>query len=1299
MKRLALVLFGLFLLVSNAHAVRLRAIATTEEYGVLGEEVTQLADGSYLFRDGAAVYRKTEQGVVTKVITAGVSQTVNTGKKVSVIFSAAFDHSGWIAMYTAFTDSSVGITRVNAANPTGTFQEVMPWTFSAPILSMSLNEGGQLAFQTLDGRIFFDGQLLATATQGGAPGTFQSLGPPLVTPSGHVVFLAGLNPPSNPNTPWVEQGFFKGGNPQSDLIFQARPRTGTYALDENGKIIFEGAIYSNQFFVREGRYQLDPETGALGIIGEASSFLDPNSQTFDAKGGRILYKLNAGVTLKTMNYTDGDIREIVAPSACIAGAAVDFIQFHPKIVQDNLVMFYAGLDTGIRGIYRAEEGTQNFGSVHAVINANITGAKKLKNRERPLQTVIDATLGDIIFLDGRASTEDQNNDMAFVWLAFREDDSSPAPLDGPTYKKTNAFTPTEAGNYRIQLSVANCGNSTDTAELLVRVGAFQNHPPQPTASPNPVTVRPGVPATITISPHDPDAGQTMTYAVVNGGSSHGTASVGLHSGIVTYTADANTTATSDSFVVNVQDNYSIPASGQVTVNVQISREGDPNAVTAKITAPIDALIHDSFHLSGASSTPQGGLTYEWTVKPKKGAARTYSGAEVDVPTGDDPDTYPIKLTVRDSSGASSTATASVKVGAIAHVVKVDRLAQAVDAKYKNTPWKKDIYDSSTNTIGKKGCFLSSIAMLIKANGVDAIPLDDTSDKSQEVTPGGINSWFSSIPNFFNAKHDPQPDEIKDAMRSLGLVYDKKDSSSFAEVETLVLSGEPVILHIEGFPEGFVENRRRDKQKRREGTSHFVVANGIAMVKDKNGNFVKTLAIIDPGKNGIKTLNDLWFTENKFKDYRTIHAAPPQAKIASDSSSVYVSMSAATAFRLKDSSNRTTGINSNGQVLENIPNSNFTSERLDDSDGGNDISEGSNSVWVHPVHNGDAFTVEITSSETVSDVIEISMMGPNGVLNKFLQIPFTSSPSAPSSYTFSYSDMQVLKGTMQFSRFEVGSDSILIEGMLTGGGGVYYPDTQDISVFVNGSAWKRNIPAGTFVHSGSDFVYEEDGDQPVRIVLYQNGLIHVEIHNFETPPSVPYTRSLGMAFLVGGDLFAGVAPKSERKTNKLVQIATTNSTVNIGARSVVSVELLNDLNGEYEYGVDVYLDGRQIATRNKTERLFAAEAAVSNQGPSYWEVYSYMVDRKIKTELSRGISKYSRENEKLRKLLSKELTEARRAQIEAEIERNEGFVEALNFQINQARIDLDGPVVLRINGETNEVSQKPAAGISAVPRSK
>jgi hypothetical protein len=189
----------------------------------------------------------------------------------------------------------------------------------------------------------------------------------------------------------------------------------------------------------------------------------------------------------------------------------------------------------------------------------------------------------------------------------------------------------------------------------------------------------------------------------------------------------------------------------------------------------------------------------------------------------------------------------------------------------------------------------------------------------------------------------------------------------------------------------------------------------------------------------------------------------------------------------------------------------------------------------------------------------------------------------------------------------------------------------------------------------------------------------------------------MAFLVGGKLFSGIVPRGERKNNKLAQIETSKTTLNVGERSSVSIEFLTDLKGEYEHGVDVYLDGHQIVTRHKTDRLFFAEACVTHPGRGYWEAFPHMVDRKTKAELSHGIERYRRENVGLRKLLAKDITEARRAEIEAAIERNVRLIDALNFQINQARIYLDGPVVLQIDGEGNEVSQKPLLGVPAYPR--
>jgi len=67
-----------------------------------------------------------------------------------------------------------------------------------------------------------------------------------------------------------------------------------------------------------------------------------------------------------------------------------------------------------------------------------------------------------------------------------------------------------------------------------------------------------------IRPNDPDAGQTMTFAVATP-PVHGTAIVDA-SGLVTYTPALHFTG-SDSLVVTVTDNGTPPLSGTVTIVV------------------------------------------------------------------------------------------------------------------------------------------------------------------------------------------------------------------------------------------------------------------------------------------------------------------------------------------------------------------------------------------------------------------------------------------------------------------------------------------------------------------------------------------------------------------------------------------------------------------------------------------------------------------------------------------------------------------------------------------------------------
>src|SRR5262249_27252405 len=108
----------------------------------------------------------------------------------------------------------------------------------------------------------------------------------------------------------------------------------------------------------------------------------------------------------------------------------------------------------------------------------------------------------------------------------------------------------------------------------------QNQAPAPTAPA--IHTTQNTSGTSQISPNDPDAGDTFTFAVTTL-PAHGTASVDAM-GRVTYTPALNFTG-NDSLAITVTDNETPPLSGAVTISVTVANR--PPAPTA---LPISARL-------------------------------------------------------------------------------------------------------------------------------------------------------------------------------------------------------------------------------------------------------------------------------------------------------------------------------------------------------------------------------------------------------------------------------------------------------------------------------------------------------------------------------------------------------------------------------------------------------------------------------------------------------------------------------------------------------------------------------------
>jgi len=143
----------------------------------------------------------------------------------------------------------------------------------------------------------------------------------------------------------------------------------------------------------------------------------------------------------------------------------------------------------------------------------------------------------------------------------------------------------------------------------------------------------------------------------------------------------------------------------------------------------------------------------------------------------------------------------------------------------NSSWADSLYDSDTTKIGKKGCALSCIAMVLKAYGVD-------------VNPGTLNAWMKENKKYkgesvkWETLRNYSGNSIKDDEPSgEGLGYDK-DKKQVILPETLPSLSPMDATLSRGFPV-IVQVLNPDS-----GNQHWVIVTG----KTSSGDY----KILDPG---------------------------------------------------------------------------------------------------------------------------------------------------------------------------------------------------------------------------------------------------------------------------------------------------------------------------------------------------------------------------------------------------------------------------------------------------------------------
>ena len=169
------------------------------------------------------------------------------------------------------------------------------------------------------------------------------------------------------------------------------------------------------------------------------------------------------------------------------------------------------------------------------------------------------------------STVSANDPDAGQTQTFRV---SPPPANGiatvtPSGLATYTPAPGFSGPDSFGVTVTDNGTPPLSGTVTIPV-TVQVPPPPPNRPPMPmalgISTPQNTPGTSTVSPNDPDAGQTQTFSISTP-PANGTATV-TASGLATYTPASGFSGT-DSFAVTVTDNGTPPLSGTVTIPVTV----------------------------------------------------------------------------------------------------------------------------------------------------------------------------------------------------------------------------------------------------------------------------------------------------------------------------------------------------------------------------------------------------------------------------------------------------------------------------------------------------------------------------------------------------------------------------------------------------------------------------------------------------------------------------------------------------------------------------------------------------------
>ena len=236
--------------------------------------------------------------------------------------------------------------------------------------------------------------------------------------------------------------------------------------------------------------------------------------------------------------------------------------------------------------------------------------------------------------DGQALTYSITNRP--TWATFSTTTGSFSGT--PTASNVGSF-----GN--VVISVSDGSASAALPAFAITVAAAPNNPPTINGTP-PTSVTAGQPYAFTPSASDPDAGQTLRFAIANQPS---WASFDVATGRLAGTPAAGTTASSSNIVISVSDGKASATLAPFSITITPANR----APTISGTPPSSVTVGQSYTFRPTASDPDGqALSFSITNKPSWMGFNSATGALTGTPGSGQVATYS-GIVISASDGASS----------------------------------------------------------------------------------------------------------------------------------------------------------------------------------------------------------------------------------------------------------------------------------------------------------------------------------------------------------------------------------------------------------------------------------------------------------------------------------------------------------------------------------------------------------------------------------------------------------------------------------------------------------------------